>query len=47
MARLLLERGVDIEAEDDRGRTAHEIASREGYHEFAQLLSEYEVKNKM
>ena len=44
VARLLLEHVADVEAEDDKGRTAFHIASSEGRHDIARLLSEHSGK---
>jgi len=43
---LLLERGVDVDAEDDGGNTAYQIALKEGYDEIARLSSGHGVENK-
>ena len=47
VVRLLLERGMDVDAEDDKGRTAYQIALKEGHDEIAQLLSGHGVENFM
>ena len=46
MAHLLLERGVDVAAKDDEGRTAYQIALRGGNYKIGQLLSGHGVENK-
>ena len=46
MAHLLAERGADVDAEDDEGRTAYRVALQEGHDEIAQLLSGRGVENK-
>jgi ankyrin repeat protein len=40
LTRLLLEHGADIRAEDNKGRTASQVASEEDDDEMMQLLSE-------
>ena len=44
MVRMLLEHGADVEAENDRGETAHRLASAKGYHEVMKLLTKYGPK---
>ena len=44
VAHLLLEFGADVNAEDDEGRTAHQIALKEGYDGIAQSLSGHGVE---
>jgi len=39
IARLLVEHGADLDLEDLKGRTASQVASERGYHDFAKLLS--------
>ena len=39
IVRLLLERGADVDAVDDEGNTAYQIALKEGHHELAQLFT--------
>lgn len=39
----LVEAGVDAYAEDDRGRTAREIAEKRGFTEIAEILRDYEA----
>jgi ankyrin repeat protein len=46
VARLLLERGVDIDAEDDEGNTAYQIALKRGHEEITQLLAGHGAENK-
>jgi ankyrin repeat protein len=46
VVRLLVERGADVSAEDDEGRTAYQIALQEGRNEIAQLLAGYGAENK-
>jgi ankyrin repeat protein len=43
-ARLLVEHGANIDAEDDEGRTAFHVASEKGYHETAKFLSDHGSK---
>ncbi|KAH9041905.1 hypothetical protein EDB83DRAFT_2524063 [Lactarius deliciosus] len=45
VAHLLLERGADVDAEDGKGRTAYQIALKEGHDEIAQLLG-HGIENK-
>jgi ankyrin repeat protein len=45
VARLLLKYGADVEAEDDYGRTAFQVASERGYDELAKLLSAHGTKD--
>ncbi len=40
VARLLVEHGADIDAEGKRGKTAFQVASEWGYHDFAKFLSD-------
>ena len=44
IARLLLEHGVDVEAEDREGLTPLRVASGEGRDEIVKLLLEYGAK---
>ena len=39
-AHLLVEHGANIDAEDDEGKTASKVASENGYHDIAKLLSD-------
>ena len=39
VARLLVKRGANVGAEDDMGRTALQVASEEGHHDFVKFLS--------
>jgi hypothetical protein len=44
VARLLVEHGANIGVEDDVGRTAFQLASGYGYHDFAKFLSDHDSK---
>jgi ankyrin repeat protein len=44
VARLLVEHGGNIDAEDIAGRTAFQVATERGYHEIAKLLSDHGSK---
>ena len=44
VARLLIERGAEVEAKDSRGRTPLQLASAEGQDEVVDLLLEYGTK---
>jgi ankyrin repeat protein len=44
VARLLVEHGANTGAEDDVGRTAFQLASGYGYHDFAKFLSDHGSK---
>ena len=44
MVSLLLEHGANVEAKDDVGRTAFQVASAKGHEEVAKLLSEHGAK---
>ena len=47
VARLLVERGADVDAEDNEGKTAYHIALDRGFDdEIAQFLSRDSVENK-
>jgi ankyrin repeat protein len=43
--RLLLEHGADVNIRDNYGGTPSELASKEGYHEIVELLSEYRAES--
>jgi ankyrin repeat protein len=40
VVRLLLEHGVDVEAKDNDGKTAMQVAAEEGHDEVVELLRE-------
>jgi ankyrin repeat protein len=45
VARLLIEHGADVDfLEDDKGRTALQVALEKGYHDFAKWLSDHGPK---
>jgi len=43
LVRLLLERGADVEARDEDGRTAYQLTVRRGMVEISELLSKHGV----
>jgi ankyrin repeat protein len=44
VARLLVEHGANIDAKNDEGMTAFQVASEYGYHDIAKLLSDHGSK---
>jgi ankyrin repeat protein len=44
VARLLVEHGANVDAKDDKGRTAFQVASEYRHHDIVKLLSDHESK---
>ena len=44
VARILVEHGANIDAEDNEGRTAFQVSLDEGYHDIAKFLSDHDSK---